>query len=188
VFCNERGGGICSKCQKSSHILGISSAVSYSNPLAQSLIRSIKYPPYLQKLAEPLGVLLAQRIVESFSTLPHSKNWAVVPVPLHKTRFRLRGFNQAELIARSLAIQLDIPIKTDIIKRLKSLKPQALAQSRSQRMKLQKSHIFAPASQISAPNILLVDDVITTGSTIKSCALALHSAGAKNIWAACVSH
>ena len=106
---------------------------------------------------------------------------AVTMVPLHWYKYFKRGFNQAEILAQGVADQLGVPcIKT--LKRRKSSSAQAL-KSRKQRQK-NITHIFDVPERQKVPNgaILLIDDVMTTGTTLAACTKALIEAGAERVY------
>ncbi|MDP2365210.1 MAG: ComF family protein [Ignavibacteria bacterium] len=106
----------------------------------------------------------------------------IVPVPIHSARMRERGFNQSDVIAHALSRELAVPMKTELIFRIKYTKTQTLL-SKDERKK-NVENIFKPKKGFdcySIKNILLVDDVLTTGSTINSAANCLLQMGAKRI-------
>jgi ComF family protein len=110
---------------------------------------------------------------------------AVVPVPMHRAKLRRRGYNQAELLARALARRLDIRCETALLTKTHD----SSAQSRLARNERAANvrDAFRASPRAASRRILLVDDVITTGETIRACAHALAKAGAKRIAAAVVA-
>jgi competence protein ComFC len=105
----------------------------------------------------------------------------VVPVPLHRTRERERGFNQAELIAREVAKRLRLPLKTVLLMRTKA-RPDKHILSNEERWRIVRGAFATrPGSQVDNKRVLLVDDVMTTGATLDACAKALLEAGAKSV-------
>jgi ComF family protein len=105
----------------------------------------------------------------------------VVPVPLHRTRERERGFNQAELIARATAKRLGLPFKPILLMRTKA-RPDKHILSNEERWRIVRGAFAArPGSQVDNKRVLLVDDVMTTGATLDACAGALLQAGAKSV-------
>jgi len=105
----------------------------------------------------------------------------VVPVPLHRTRERERGFNQAELIARQAAKRLRLPLKPVLLKRTKA-RPDKHILSNEERWRIVRGAFATrPGSQVDNKRVLLVDDVMTTGATLDACAAALLEAGAKSV-------
>jgi ComF family protein len=105
----------------------------------------------------------------------------VVPVPLHRTRERERGFNQAELIARAAAKRLGLPFKPILLMRTKA-RPDKHILSNEERWRIVRGAFATrPGSQVDNKRVLLVDDVMTTGATLDACAGALLEAGAKSV-------
>jgi ComF family protein len=107
----------------------------------------------------------------------------IVPVPLHPTRQRERGFNQASLIAELLSAQSSIPAKP-VLERIRYTTTQT-ALDRSERMEnLHNAFRLRKNAHVRALRVLLVDDVLTTGSTLNECARVLKRAGAFSVHAA----
>lgn len=102
----------------------------------------------------------------------------LVPVPVHPARRRQRGFNQAELLAQALSVELKLPVCSDVLRRTKKTEPQKDL-TPSERLKNLEEAFEARA--ICGRTVLLVDDIYTTGSTIEACTRALLKAGAKKV-------
>ena len=108
-----------------------------------------------------------------------AKDWAdtgffdgidvIIPVPLHKERFWERGFNQAEWIANGLADELGIPVDTEHLKRVVNNEHQARSRGEERQQNVQGIFSVDHPEEMFRKHILLVDDVITTGSTIREC-------------------
>lgn len=116
--------------------------------------------------------------------------WLVTPVPLHPRRYRWRGFNQAANFAKSLSQVTHWPYHPDLLKRSKHTKPQSLLKGDERRQNLLGAFEFnnntsPPSNNSLLKNypILLVDDVWTTGTTLKECAKVLKRNGAEKVWA-----
>jgi predicted amidophosphoribosyltransferase len=112
-----------------------------------------------------------------------------IPVPLHARRLRYRGFNQAEKIARKLMEILlpgtPIPVRTDLLARVRFTKPQMKTDSKPERQANLSAAFVAPietAGPLVGKSIWLVDDIATTATTLDECARALKQAGAKTVW------
>ena len=104
----------------------------------------------------------------------------LVPVPLHWQRYMQRGYNQSEVLAKMLAKYLNIPVKSPL-KRIRHTTRQATL-SREERLKNLKDAFAVPhPEKVSGKTVLLIDDVLTTGSTLHACAEALRLAGASDI-------
>lgn len=105
----------------------------------------------------------------------------IIPVPLHKVRMRRRGFNQSEILAKHLSKYLDIPQTSDYLFRIKNTRDQKRL-NRDERLHNLDNAFLAKSLPQNIKNILVVDDVYTTGITIEKCAIALKKAGAKDIY------
>lgn len=110
---------------------------------------------------------------------------AVVPVPLHPKRERERGYNQSMILAMELGGRYGIPVRPGLLKRTRYTEMQSLTAGRDRRDNVRGAF---GARECGGRNILLVDDVITTGSTMQECAIALKSAGAGNIYCAAAAY
>ena len=123
-------------------------------------------------LAECLAGELAPALPDDYDLL--------VPVPLHKKRLQERGYNQSALLAEALAKQTGIPWQ-ECMQRVRNT-PHQTGMNREQRLKnLDGAFIVKPGADIRGKRIILVDDVFTTGTTIRQCAGILHKAGAAEI-------
>ncbi|MBI4991014.1 ComF family protein [Candidatus Gottesmanbacteria bacterium] len=114
----------------------------------------------------------------------------LIPIPLHPSRLRFRGFNQAEVLGRLLAKRLNIPMKIGVLKRIRKTIPQVEMKDRKKRLKNMED-VFAAFPNILISqylNILLFDDVFTTGATLRAAANVLKRAGAKKVWGVVMAH
>jgi len=171
-------GIVCPPCYSTSKydVDGVFVASHYHDALLKNAIHYYKYR-FVQDLAEPLSLLLAQALQNS--TLPSPD--IIIPVPLHKRRMRWRGFNQSERLAHSLNLQ--IPVITDILLRVRYTVPQVKMKNKANRQKnLANAFIINNSTLLHNKNILLIDDVITTGTTLSECARTLKSAGAHKVF------
>jgi len=105
---------------------------------------------------------------------------ALVPVPLAAARFRERGYNQSELLARALARRWAIPVWPECIERVKRTESQTRLTPGERRRNVCGAFRAVPdAVSFRGAHLVLVDDVVTTGATLNECATALHAAGAR---------
>lgn len=147
------------------------------------LLTLLKYEP-----AAPLAAWFAARLEEVVRAEPvlAEVDW-VVPVPLDRTRLRQRGYNQAELIARPLAHRIGRPLSTGLLRRLHP-RPTKLKLSRRERWETVRGAFEARAgARVDRSQVLLVDDVLTSGATLDACARALRSAGVAAVHAVTVA-
>lgn len=152
----------------------ITSALLY-NDAASSMIRRFKYHN-----ARYLGKSLAALI-----QLP--SEWqidVILPVPLHAQREKKRGYNQSLILAGHLGERYSLPVRANLIKRMRNTPSQALSSPEERYTNLKDA--FKASHKCKGLSILLVDDVITTGSTSGECAKALKEAGANKVYLAAV--
>jgi len=171
-------GIVCPKCHETTKdsFDGVFVASYYHDKLLKKSIHYYKYR-FVRNLSEPLSLLLAQALQNSTLSAPD----IIIPVPLHKRRHRWRGFNQANDLA--LALNLQISVITDILVRVRYTVPQVRMKNKNKRQEnLNNAFALKDSSQIIGKDILLIDDVMTTGVTLTECARVLKSAGAKTVF------
>lgn len=117
---------------------------------------------------------LAEEFISLIPSLFFPKGGVLIPIPLHPSRFRERGFNQAEELGKLL----HIPMRTDMLRRTKATKPQAEMKRRERLVNMH--NVFIANGAID--KVLLFDDVFTTGTTMRAASAALKRAGAKQVW------
>jgi len=162
--------GRCPLCRAG--LRGFDAAYSFGayEGVLRELIHLYKYGK-VRTLAAPLSGLLAQ-------ALPRDEAFdAAVPVPLYWRRRLRRGFNQAELLARGLSRRTGIPV-LKVLRRLRQTPTQAGLSNSARRQNMARAF---RSRNVAGKCILLIDDVMTTGATAASCALALKQAGARRV-------
>jgi competence protein ComFC len=105
----------------------------------------------------------------------------VVPVLPHRQRYRERGYNQADLIARPLAKRLKLPYRAVLLMRTRPRPDKHILSLEERWESVRGAFATRPGSQVDKLRVLLVDDVMTTGATLDACARALRDAGAKSV-------
>src|SRR3989338_3544117 len=161
------------------YLNGVISACSYDQPLLKNLIHAFKFN-YLEELSNPLAFILFRFWLRN--GLSHKfSDFIIIPVPLAKKRQLERVFNQADLIAKKLSAYLDLPYSQCLI-RFKNT-PHQVGLNKSQRQNNIKNcfRIIKPET-IRGQKIILIDDVVTTGSTLDEAAKTLKQAGAVEVW------
>lgn len=162
----------------------LAGAAHYAHTAVQKLIWQMKYENWLSA-AEPVGALLTNYLRK----LPNDfTDYHAVPVPLHRNREWKRGFNQAALLCGAVSKALYLPVIAKNLVRVKETPAQADQKDYVSREKniTGAFHINNPA-EFKSKNILLIDDVTTSGATLREAARVLKSAGAKKIVAAVVA-
>lgn len=186
VGCNQYGSLFCAQCQAKlkpypahanndlpTAIEGATVAFVYGGPLRDA-IHEMKYRP-IRRMAEPLGDLLARHL----ATHPQPAD-AIVAVPLHPKRMAERGFNQAELLADRLATRLQLPLLRHGLERCRDTPHQVGLDHAGRQANVHAAFIWR--SSVPPPaQVLIVDDVLTTGATIAACAEALQHAGTRAV-------
>lgn len=154
-------------------------AASPHDGLVRSAIHAFKFEN-TRELAEPLAALLVAVLRDAAVPVD-----ALVPVPLHSQREAWRGYNQSLLLAGAVAERLGLPC-IDALIRTRSTGTQ-VGRSAEERRAAVQGAFSADASSVVQRHLLLIDDVVTTGSTLDACADALLAAGAASVMAACVA-
>ncbi|MCY3781006.1 MAG: ComF family protein [Chloroflexi bacterium] len=147
--------------------------------ILENAVKSFKYHDALNLCAP-----LADRLSASLS----QQNWridAIVPVPLHSNRESERGYNQAELLSRPVAQATGIPCEPTWLRRIRDTSQQAQLAAVDRRQNV--ADAFQASAEVAGKSILLVDDVVTTGSTLGACAGALRTRNAESVFGICVS-
>jgi ComF family protein len=149
--------------------------------LVRQLIWNFKYQ-YVEALALPLSQLLADYFRNTLGAAEQETPWIASSIPLHPRRLRWRGFNQAELLAKRFAENLNLPY-LNTLERIRYQKPQVEITSRKKRFEnIADSFRLAANTSVRNRNIILVDDVVTSGATLEAAAKTLRQAGAKHVW------
>jgi len=170
-----REGNLCHSCLNYPLTVdGIRSVFLFQGTVRQAILQ-LKYR-HLKALAVPLSQLLA----EFLSSYP-LKGEVLIPVPLYPKRLRQRGYNQASLLAKELNKLVGLPVEEDILIRVKDALPQARTRSAVER-RGNVQDAFACHQPLDSKQVLLIDDVCTTGATLDACATALKAAGAGSVW------
>jgi ComF family protein len=168
---------LCHLCRRG--VYGFDLARSYG-AYAGGMVSAITLLKY--DAVAPLGGWFAARLAELLARRPGAlAGDVVVPVPLHPSRLRERGHNQAELIARPLAKRLRVPLRSYLLVRTKP-RPDKLKLTRQERWRtVRGAYAIRAGTRVDKLRVLLVDDVFTTGATLDACARALRQAGAASV-------
>ncbi|MCX6753256.1 MAG: ComF family protein [Candidatus Nomurabacteria bacterium] len=200
VSCNKSGEILCLKCISNFPIAEretnkwIFALYDYRHPPIKKAVWLLKYKGK-KKIAEIFAESLYGKINEELSDLSIFENFRnpiLIPIPLSKTRLRERGFNQTELICKEL-IKLDtekiFTLERNILIKIKETEHQARIRNRKQRLEnLIGTFGVINENKIKDRNIILIDDVTTTGSTLNEARKILKNAGAKKVIAFTLAH
>lgn len=137
---------------------------------------------YKYKNKRSYGAIFAEEMMSAYGEF--MKRWgigAILPIPLHSSKMRQRGYNQAELLARELSVRSGIPCRSDVLFRIRKTVPQKSLDARERRQNMQGAFaVSARWEPVSA--VLLIDDIYTTGSTLERAALVLKKAGVQKVY------
>ncbi len=190
--CRREGTYLCDDCRAVLEVSGFHQKalcpgledlyfpLEYKNPLLKALIRRLKYEPFIKELAEPLSELITSHF-QLMDKTPCFSNFTLIPIPLTERRQRWRGFNQAEEIAGHLASFFELSLSTDTLFRIKETLPQTKMEGEERKANVSGAFACIKGGKVKGKNFLLVDDVYTTGFTMKEAVLALKRKGAKRI-------
>ena len=166
---------VCESCAATPMALdGIRAPYLFDRALRE-MVHRLKYNN-LRASAPDLGRLLALYLKDN--PMPCD---VVMPVPLHKRRERERGYNQSELLARELGERTGMPVETRVLRRNRNTPPQVSMKSHEERRRNIEG-AFECGSSLEGKSVLLIDDVVATGSTMSACGAALKAAGAGSVW------
>lgn len=164
----------CSICEDWPNRVHVQSFAYYQKPLSSAILR-LKY-----RSDKALANEMASWLISVF----HRTGWVadcVIPVPLAEVRLRQRGYNQVTLIAASFANELKLPIFTNALIRMRETQSQ-VGLNRQARHQNVEGVFRADSHIIQDRSIVLVDDLLTSGATMKNCAIALLNAGAVQVF------
>ena len=189
AFGNGESDSRCGLCRRIEPVFARAAAYgSYESGLRE-LIHLLKYGG-IRPAANVLGRMLAEAIAALEPGFP-AGSMAVIPVPLHRTKLRQRGFNQAEVIARA-ALKVSGPgdrlhLCAGVLERKRETASQIGLTSHQRRENLRGAFRVTQPQLVTGCEVLVVDDVYTTGATVSECAKVLRRAGATKVWVATVA-
>jgi ComF family protein len=168
------------QCKECAHnplyaIDGIRSAAYFEDNPIRSAIHFLKYRDH-KAVASTLGQILA----DAYDKYQLQAD-VIVPVPLHPSRYKERGYNQSELLVKALALNLALPIDTVTLQRIRITESQ-MTLGISERHQNVKQAFACGSDRLAGKRVLLIDDVCTTGSTLDACATALKESGVTLVW------
>ncbi len=145
----------------------------YSGHILKNMLHGLKY-----KRRRDVGLALGRLLGVQLSRCAFfEKPDVVIPVPIHKKRRKIRAYNQAELIASEISKTLDIPLKNQILTKVKNLESQTRKSRYERSAEIDAGLCVNQSENLIGLHVLLVDDILTTGATLEACALKLKSFG-----------
>jgi ComF family protein len=177
----NQGRGLCRACRrKLTPLTSIAATFDYEGPIAAAL-QSLKY----QGRDDRLRPLARRWLAEWSPPWQAFGNHLILPVPLHPRRLAARGFDQSWLLAREVAKSIGAQARARALRRIRATPPQVGLGRAAREINVRGA--FAADDTVAQREILLIDDVTTTGSTLRACAEALMQAGARSVRALVVA-
>jgi competence protein ComFC len=203
--CQKRGKYLCKKCLREKvyinwiqrcHVCGSETRVGLAHKeclertyidgliwiclyegIIENLLKEIKYSFVSDILDE-----ISQVMCKFFKYYKIDKDFLVISVPIHKNKLKKRGFNQAEMLAKLVAKNSNLEFR-DLLVRIRKTKTQVGLSKMEREVNLKNAFVLTPKyiHLVKGRNILIVDDVYTTGSTLNECAKVLKEFGAKEV-------
>lgn len=197
IICENEGSDLCENCvmsfgiHKPQNYDWTISLWNYRDPNVEKLMRYIKNNPN-ERIAKILAHELVKKIIsERIKTAPFTdiRNAVIIPIPIGRARYRSRGYNQSLLLARPLAKTLKRKLFTGILIKAKQTKKQGTTKSRSERLENLK-HSFSVKfhEKVRHRDVVIVDDITTTGSTLSEARKTLLAAGARSVVAVTIAN
>lgn len=144
----------------------------------QQIIHALKY----EKMTKLAGEIIDKTLLNILENKKITACDLIIPIPLHKKRFKSRGYNQSALLAKELGNHLKIPTVENCLQRIKNTKSQTQLDAEERQQNIKHAFRIKNEHHIRNARILLLDDLITTGVTANECAKVLKDAGAKEIF------
>lgn len=169
-------GGRCTNCPPGKTYFAQARGTAIYGGVAEILVERLKYKGRLE-YAVLMAMAMARFAAEEHLPRPH----LVTAVPLHRTRQRERGYNQADVLAREYCSLTGIPYDGALLRRIRPTPTQTRLTRRQRQQNIQGAFTCKPAQPLDGLHILLIDDVFTTGSTLNECAKTLLESGAARV-------
>lgn len=179
-FCEtDTPAGITCEKHKNSALTGCFSFGYYHDPVLRETLHKFKYN-FNEKIGAALAEKLAVHVLAHHTIFPQDA--VIVPAPLTPRRLRERGFNQSFIFAKRISEILSFALADNVLVRVKNTLPQARLSGNARIKNMANVFAIRNPEQIKNKNIILVDDVLTTGATLESAATTLASSGAENVY------
>lgn len=176
-------GFFCRRCADDSYLHQCIATFSYADPRVARMVQALKYR-FITKSASALAAFMPQ----TWSDYGCSSRGVCIPIPLHPFRYNGRGFNQAELLAREFCRMTGLPCLNDVLIRNRPTPPQADLSRIDRQVNIRDAFSCIKPESISGVDVVLIDDVYTTGATLQEAARVLKECGAGTIRALTFAH
>lgn len=202
IACGKKDASFCSLCREKIPLRGnfdydgIFSLWEYGHPHVRNALLALKYKNKRMlavDIADSLYDTLLEQLAEKslFRNPLAPTSYSIIPIPLSEKRFKKRGYNQAELLAKALAQkdEKSFLLETNILCKIKDTETQVSVRDRAKRLKnVRGSFAIRHPEKIRGKTVVVVDDVVTTGATIAEARRVLLKAGAKIVYGVTVAH
>jgi ComF family protein len=209
VSCQKWGAYICDRCSKDIQVFGFPICPLCDRPTVNGRTHDVCQMPFcldgfipIAQYAEPVSSLVKKikyaRVFDAGSEVfrlfkYHWPSYApqfdmLIPLPLHPKKLQARGFNQSEMIARTIAKSRRFTVVTDILVKVRETTPQASLQLADRKANLQQGFVCLKKSAVKGKIIGVVDDVATTRTTLQLAGEVLKRADAREVWGVVLAH
>ncbi|MBX3062558.1 MAG: ComF family protein [Anaerolineae bacterium] len=185
ISCNRAGSLLCQDCQAA--LTPVAPVVHITGPLREHRATAVFEGAIRESLhalkyenQQRMALALGSRLYDEYKRAAWTAT-VITAAPLHANRQRTRGYNQAGLLAQNLAQRAGIPYIPDLLQRVRDTQSQVGLTMRERQANVADAFI-ADSRRTKAQHIVIVDDVYTTGATLRACADALRQAGAAEVW------
>lgn len=199
IGCDKENEAVCYECidklprsaRNGTIDPDIMSVFDYRNPVMKRALWLLKYGRH-RHLCDHLGAMLYEYLIDDLaerSVISHFTDPVLIPIPITRSRKRTRGFNQAEALAQAIARRDPNLIVMDVLEKIRDTTPQAKLKNRVERLNnLAGCFRVTDPSSVHGRNIIVIDDIATTGATISEAKRVLKKAGARKIIGLTVAH
>ena len=176
-FAGAGNDHVCGACSAAPPRFDVARAALAYEGAGRDLIHSFKYRNKTH-LRRPLALMTLERVTEFIQS---RRSDLVMPVPLHRKKLSSRGFNQAVLLGEIISQRLEMPLDRHNLRRIRWTEPQVNLAAGDRRTNVKGAFAIHDAELVKGCRVLLVDDVLTTGSTVDECGRVLKAAGAIDV-------
>lgn len=190
ILCKKYGEVICDNCIKRIEKYEHTEIINFKNKNLNSLIYFFKYEKLIRRLIlqykffnkSVISEVFAKIILKNEKICGKLKFYdIIISVPMHKTKKQARGYNQTELISRIIGENLQIKYNSNTLIKIVNNKRQSSLNLENRINNVKNVFKLTEKHSVKNKNVILVDDIYTTGATLEECAKILKQAGAKNV-------